>query len=445
MDNKNTIQTILNYLRGRFSNKERYDFEKELTKDPFLEAAMDGFTRLSPDELENDFTLLNTRLEKRIQKPASRKLIPYLSIAAGIAIILGVGSIVLYKSFSPVSNKEVAQTIDVTKGLDSLQRRPINSEQSQRIIDELSKENSEEQMAQSLSSKKQKNEIEIMMADEESQAVTDQVELDFAEAEPKSLPLELSDAADTGKSSVRNFPAKQELAILIKGMVVDADTKEPLPGANIISDSKRGTLTDANGIFEFKIIEDSLLKIAYVGYETQVVKITDLVNNNQQIELKAENLALDEVVVIGYGTQKKQQVTGSISRIESSEISGIPERVAGVSVSKSKAAKHNKPNWVTLHYEDDVDEHCKPKDGIKNFEKYLKKNVQIKPENIETVMLEITIESDGTFDEPLVLESTNDIFADEALRLIKEGPYWLPATLNEVNVNETLTITITFQ
>jgi hypothetical protein len=59
--------------------------------------------------------------------------------------------------------------------------------------------------------------------------------------------------------------------------------------------------------------------------------------------------------------------------------------------------------------------------------------------------LEITIESDGTIGETLVLESTNEIFTNEALRLIKEGPYWLPATLNGVNVNETLTITITFQ
>jgi hypothetical protein len=406
---------------------------------------MDGLARLSPDELENDFTLLHTRLEKKIQKRTSRKLIPYLSIAAGIAIILGVGSIVLYRSFSPVSNKEVAQTIDVTKGLDSLQRRLINSEQSRKILEELNHENTKEQMAQSLNSKKQKTEPIVMLADEESQATSDQIELDLAAAEPKSLPLELSDASDTGKSLVKNFTAKQELAFSIKGVVVDADTKEPLPGANIISDSKRGTLTDANGTFEFKILEDSILKIAYVGYETQLVKIADLVNNNQQIELKAENLAMDEVVVIGYGTQKKQQVTGAISQTNSSKTYPIHERMSGISVRKSKAAKNNTPNWVTIHYEDNVDEHCKPNDGIKNFEKYLKKNVRIKPENIETVRLEITIESDGTIGETLVLESTNEIIADEALRLIKEGPYWLPATLNGVNVSETLTITITFQ
>jgi len=90
----------------------------------------------------------------------------------------------------------------------------------------------------------------------------------------------------------------------LTGYVRDADTKEPLIGVSIVEKGTRaGTITNADGVFNIKVDDESELEISYIGYKKQIVKAGH--SNSINISLIPDNKMLNEVVVVGYGTQKK--------------------------------------------------------------------------------------------------------------------------------------------
>lgn len=128
----------------------------------------------------------------------------------------------------------------------------------------------------------------------------------------------------------------------ISGTVFDSQTNETLIGANVVvTNTTTGTSTDVNGAFSFSIPNDAKrLEISYIGYETQTIEIGN--RSNFSIALKSASI-LDEVVVIGYGTQKKSDKTGAVTQVKSDElnvgrlsdpIQALQGKAAGVVVSK---------------------------------------------------------------------------------------------------------------
>ena len=132
----------------------------------------------------------------------------------------------------------------------------------------------------------------------------------------------------------------QQKTKVVKGTVKD-NTGEVVIGANVIdlSAPSNGTITDMDGNFSLQVSYDTRLQISYIGYnskEVSVKGVTDL-----QIILDEDSKALEEVVVVGYGTQKKVNLTGSVSSVNSEEIkdrvqndvlSSIQGTVPGVTV-----------------------------------------------------------------------------------------------------------------
>src|SRR5699024_4872179 len=94
----------------------------------------------------------------------------------------------------------------------------------------------------------------------------------------------------------------------------------PLAGVNVsIMDAEGGTSTDGEGNYELKVEEGQVLRFSFVGFETQTKTVGE--ENVINVILK-EGTELDEIVVTGYGTQRKSDVTGSISQIKSEQIQG---------------------------------------------------------------------------------------------------------------------------
>lgn len=132
----------------------------------------------------------------------------------------------------------------------------------------------------------------------------------------------------------------QQKIKIVKGTVKD-NTGEVVIGANVIDLSvpSNGTITDIDGNFTLQVSDDTRLQISYIGYsskEISVKGVTDL-----QIILDEDSKILDEVVVVGYGTQKKVNLTGSVSSVNSEDIkdrvqndvlSSIQGTVPGVTV-----------------------------------------------------------------------------------------------------------------
>jgi hypothetical protein len=100
------------------------------------------------------------------------------------------------------------------------------------------------------------------------------------------------------------------------GTVVD-DQNEPVIGASVVQKGTSvGTVTDFDGNFSVTVDEGATLVVSYIGYISQEVKAA----NNLQIVLKADNQMLDEVVVVGYGVQKKSVVTAAIAKVTSDDL-----------------------------------------------------------------------------------------------------------------------------
>lgn len=110
----------------------------------------------------------------------------------------------------------------------------------------------------------------------------------------------------------------QNSDVKVTGTVLAESNGEPLIGVNIlVKGSPLGTISDLNGVFTVKAKIGETLRVSYIGYEAQNVKVT---GSNLTIRLKENDKSLNEVVVIGYGTQKRKDVTGSISSITGDDL-----------------------------------------------------------------------------------------------------------------------------
>ena len=113
----------------------------------------------------------------------------------------------------------------------------------------------------------------------------------------------------------------------ITGTIVDPSGM-PVIGANVmVKGTTNGTITDMDGNFSLEVASGATLMVSYIGFANQEIKI-----GNQtvlSITLKEDAEALDELVVVGYGTQKKVNLTGAVSMVESEVLESRPVQNVG--------------------------------------------------------------------------------------------------------------------
>lgn len=130
--------------------------------------------------------------------------------------------------------------------------------------------------------------------------------------------------------------------ITVKGIVLD-ETDTPLIGATVqVKNATRGVVTDINGKFSVKADGNAILVISYLGYKNQEIQVMGRKDIN--IKLVPDNEMLDEVVVVGYGSMKRSDLTGSISSVAAKSIEGFKTssvmealggQIAGVQITQS--------------------------------------------------------------------------------------------------------------
>lgn len=138
--------------------------------------------------------------------------------------------------------------------------------------------------------------------------------------------------------AIKDLHAQQQ-AKTVTGTVTDV-SGEPIIGANIrIKGTTTGTITDIDGNFSIKAEPQSVIEVSYIGYLTQET----VINNQKSIRflLKEDTKTLDEVVVIGYGVQKKADLTGSVANINTEKLNtqsnanigqALQGKIAGVDI-----------------------------------------------------------------------------------------------------------------
>ena len=122
------------------------------------------------------------------------------------------------------------------------------------------------------------------------------------------------------KSSKEEDSQVQEKTV--SGIVSD-NNGQPLPGANIlIQGTTKGVQTDFDGKYSIAVNQGAVLVVSYIGMTTK--KVTVGINSTINIVLNEDAASLDEVVVVGYGSQTKESLTGSVSKVASKELEQVP-------------------------------------------------------------------------------------------------------------------------
>lgn len=116
----------------------------------------------------------------------------------------------------------------------------------------------------------------------------------------------------------------------LTGKVTDSSSGEAVIGASVlVAGTNRGTITDVDGAFVLNVARDEKISFSYIGYTTQNILLTDAVlSTGLNVALVADNVILEQVVVVGYGAQRKVDITGSTVSVKGEELARQPVMTA---------------------------------------------------------------------------------------------------------------------
>jgi TonB-linked SusC/RagA family outer membrane protein len=154
----------------------------------------------------------------------------------------------------------------------------------------------------------------------------------------------------------------------ITGSVTD-ENGQALPGVNVIvKGTTSGTITDAEGIFSIIVSESAkVLQFSFIGYASQEVDIASISNVNVQLQLDA--IGLEEVVAVGYGTQKRANLTGAVTTVSTEDIDAraltstsqiLQGKVAGVSITQNSGQPGNDNSTIRIRGISSIDNNNNP-------------------------------------------------------------------------------------
>lgn len=136
----------------------------------------------------------------------------------------------------------------------------------------------------------------------------------------------------------------------ITGLVKSEGDLESIPGASVlVKGTTRGTTTNLDGEFSIQASPGDVLQISFIGYTTQEIPVTTQ-TANIEVVLQSSTSDLEEVVVVGYGSQLKKEITGSVQTVTGSDLVDMPVsqvtqklqgRLAGVQINQTTGKPGN--------------------------------------------------------------------------------------------------------
>lgn len=301
------------YIQGKRRGKAANELEREALNDPFLQDAIDGF-----DSVPGEHLSIIEQLEKQITGKQKHRSLWWIGIAASVVLIIGIGILI-----SP-ENETNFVTEKATK---KIEKTAISIDKQEVVT--------ENNSIKTIAVHTQKRKLKSIVSDT-NKVVIDEISIvETTDNITQSNNFEAQVSAtiqpdtDTNKTEVltRILATAPKPIYKITGVVYDEEGK-PLAGANVkFENSYKGVVTDLHGKFELPANKNSdQLKISYIGYNEKKISVD---SEKISVQLEPNNLALNEVVVVGYGSQKRMDVTGAIS----STSSALQGKLAGVAVS----------------------------------------------------------------------------------------------------------------
>lgn len=310
------------YIKGKRKGKEAHNIERAAGHDPFLRDAIDGF-----DAVEGDHFASIEFLEKQVEalsKPRTRRFQPLFWYSSAATILLLLALWVFYPTtektdyLADENNTSINSDIEVSTN-DSVE----NSVNTQKI-EKLTNDKPAKQIAQSKSRNiPYESDLAVakpVVAEKKSDALPDEMDngkLVIPENTVDAVAQRTDVFGMRTMSASKNAVGMAQIADdnKLRGRVID-ENGEPIIGATItFKDTYKSVLTDINGNFVIDVPKNNNrpLVLSYIGYETKEVAVNE---PTIEVKMQADQLALNEVVVVGYGSQKRSSRVGSVARVD---------------------------------------------------------------------------------------------------------------------------------
>ena len=402
---------LLDYIRGLRKGKEAHRLEKESMQDPFLADAMDGY-----NQVEGNHEQRIEKLRMQVSAHSAKKKNTYAitwSIAACLVIGFGISSYFLFLKKSMTDEVFIAEesvpaklpeaTTPATPTNPATPAAPVTPRKEIALAATKVKTDSTPI-----------SEIAVKQADKKEMSASAVIEPMMEEALEQTAELqEVAATMDTSESaSDKKMRMAKVVTIpnsnIIQGKVTD-EKGEPIFGASVAyKGTNIGTITNMNG--EFSLVKKEgkkQLTAQFIGYDP--VEIPVDTSQTMLIAMNENKQTLNEVVVVGYGTNKNKKSTTVVTAKEQADKDITPQPVIG----KRKYQKYLKENLVRP-----TDEKC----------------AQVKGK----VVLTFLVNKEGRPFYIKVKESLCESSDKEAIRLIQEGPDWIYG-------NKSVEITVKFE
>lgn len=420
MDSRNAdILQIKKYLEGKLDTRAMYELERRALDDPFLMDAMEGYEAVGN---QNKATAeLAANLHNRLQKPKTRIIsFSTLAMAASIITVLGVGGWWMF-SRPEVNKAEVIGQLQPDKtevtpsplikepqiaiNKDSLIafnvprksaviRSPRRSYYNGAPSNSYDVPVTADETAEIASSAARDNNLnEVVVVTENTRARKDSVPFNemvvvgYGIQRRQAMVGAKSDPLKEQIASASKVASTTVVSATIKGKVVSEDG-QPLPGVTVrAGNNASAAFTDKDGAYTLKI--DSLntdITYGYIGYRAQTI---DAKNAPAKVTLEPETMMLREVAITKPGTQPDAQ----------------------------------------------------PKYGWENFQKYLNANSVLPNGKTGSSRVSFTVQKDGTLSNFEINKADDDMAAQKAIQLIKNGPEWVGSPQGQP---KKITVTVEF-
>jgi TonB family protein len=449
-DKKDDIQR---YREGSLSGPEKNALEKKALNDPFLADALEGAESIPADEFTTDIASLS----KKIRKANDGSLFTPLRIAAGVILMIGIGSLFLLinePDAQLIASKE-ATPVDSLAGKDSLNATLLALEKETKdALQEAQSQQAAKSDQQIASAKKSEAEAKDASKADDALASADQGKSEGPKLQPvvtepivtagreaedsrdkiaevevqaedlkeettkakKALAIAPSEQQNQDKDARASGLRGEDRAVSsgfaqqnITGQVTSMDDGSPLPGVNVvIKGTNQGTVTDVNGNYSVPSQGTStVLEFSFIGMKTVDSKVTNTTKND--VVMAPDATQLSEVVVTGLNLQN-------------TALDGTAEPVVKLAL---------------------------PKGGLRAYNKYLEKNLRYPAEAIENkvkgkVTIQFVVTTAGDLTDFNVVKGLGHGCDEEVIRLVKEGPTWAPSTRDDVAVESEVKVRVKF-
>ena len=436
------FEAIRRYRADEMTPEERNAFEKELQKDSFLAEAFEGMEQLPPEEIAQHIR----ELSSQVSSPKKNDKFRFAAAAASVLILVSIG-ILWFQIQKENSVPKVTQAEKIESPSEVQEKEPITVQpEPVRVVTKTDLKKLQPLQAKVETKKALKTtelaemSPKILPIEKKEPEVAANVqeetetELELAEAltgkvqgimvDSKDLQLTKSatnQAKPDGNIRIRGYAKLDSDKTIVttktlRGKIISAADKMPLPGVTLAEKgSSNGAITDVEGNFELPLIDsNSTVVVSFIGMESKEISPAD--STTAIIELEPDQLALDEVVVVGYGVQKKESVIGSKTLVETE-------------------------NQLRL-------EQAAPLGGYKELREYLGKNALLPndyPKKKEVVRLKISLDAQGKIQGFQNLNDAPEALFEKVKSLILKGPKWQPALNDKQPTKSFVKLRVVFQ